>query len=241
MHKLNCLIIDDEELARNLIEQYLLRLPHVQLVAKCANPLEAIAVLQDQAVDLLFLDIQMPELTGIEFLKSLSHKPAVIFTTAHRQYALDGYDLDVVDFLLKPFRFERFVQAVNKASKSVQKVTPVMPTPEVAEGDHKTLPDDVLLVHANHRIYRIPIADLLYIESMREYVAYHTADTRIVAIGTLRTIAEQLPAGQFLRIHKSYIVAKDKVKALEGNRVLINDTKIPVGGSYKQVMMRELF
>src|SRR5690606_35932820 len=156
---INCLVVDDEELARTLLENYISRLPHLSLAGKCANPLEALKVMEETEVDLLFLDIQMPELTGIDFLKSLQQKPLVIFTTAYSEYAIEGYQLDVIDYLLKPFSFERFVQAVNRALEFSKKNT----TP--AE-------KDFLLVRADHKVHKIKYDDIRYIQSMREYVAY---------------------------------------------------------------------
>lgn len=242
MNAIQCLIVDDEELARNLVENYVDRLPHLSVVGKCANPLDAMQILQSEKVDLIFLDIQMPGLTGVEFLKTMPQRPLVIFTTAYKEYALEGYELDVVDYLLKPFRFERFLQAVNKASKILKKENnePAAPSspPKNQVVDTRR---DYQLVKSDFKVYRILHKDIRYIESMKEYVAYHTAHGRTLSLGSLKKLQEELPQDQFLRIHKSYMVNKDFVEALEGNMVLIGDKKIPIGGSYKEEVMKHLF
>ncbi len=242
MNALRCLIVDDEELARTLLQNYISRLPNLELVGQCKNPLEAIKVLGEQPVDLLFLDIQMPELTGIEFLKTLSQKPLVIFTTAYSQYALEGYTLDVVDYLLKPFSFERFVQAVNKASELYRLRQQAGTPPSIPSISAPEVPDkDYLLVKSDHKIHRLLFSEILYIQSMREYVAYYTSHGRILSLGSLKALEEELPDTHFIRIHKSYMVAKAKVATLEGNMVHIGKEKIPIGANYKERVLAELF
>lgn len=242
MNTIQCLIVDDEELARNLVENYIDRLPHLTVVGKCANPLDAMQVLQSEKVDLIFLDIQMPGLTGVEFLKTMPHRPLVIFTTAYKEYALEGYELDVVDYLLKPFRFERFLQAVNKATKILKKEKePPQTSTVVSDSPVNSEGRNYQLVKSDFKVYRILHKDIRYIESMKEYVAYHTSHGRTLSLGSLKKLQEELPHDQFLRIHKSYIVNKDFVEALEGNMVLIGDKKIPIGGSYKEEVMKHLF
>ncbi len=244
MDKIKCLIVDDEELARKLVENYIQRLPHLEVIAKCANPLDAMQVLQKENVDIMFLDIQMPELTGIEFLKTLSQKPLIILTTAYKEYALEGYELDVVDYLLKPFRFERFLQAVNKATNLLMKeitenktvsTSPINPTPQSSSLK------DYILVKSEFKVFRIFHKDILYIESMKEYVAYHTEEGRTLSLGSLKKLQTELPAQQFIRIHKSYIANIDRIAALEGNMVHIGDQKLPIGASYKQEVMKRVF
>ena len=232
MNKIRCLIIDDEELARTLLENYVLRLPFLELVGKCKNPLEAMAVLQQESVDLLLLDIQMPELSGIDFLKALPHKPFTVFTTAYESYALEGYSLDVVDYLLKPIGFERFLQAMNKVMERMSQRQPVTTTPPSKE---------FILIKSDHKIHRLHVEDILYIQSMREYVAFYTPTGRILSLGSLKSLEEELPADQFMRIHKSYIVALDKVKSLEGNMLHIGGEHLPIGASYKEEVLRRGF
>ncbi len=233
---LKCLIVDDEELARTLLETYIQRLPFLELVGKCKNPLEAIAILQQQPVDLLLLDIQMPELSGIDLLKTLKNKPLTIFTTAYEAYALEGYNLDVVDYLLKPIAFERFLQAVNKVlERSSQQ-------PSTPEMQATTLPaKDFILIKSDHKIHRLPLEEITYIQSMREYVAYYTANGRILALGSLKSLEENLPAERFQRIHKSYIVALDKVKSLEGNMLHVAGERLPIGANYKDEVVKRIF
>jgi DNA-binding LytR/AlgR family response regulator len=241
MKKIDCLIVDDEELARTLIETYIQRIPHLNVVAKCANPLEAMEALQQHSVDLMFLDIQMPELTGVEFLKTLTQKPLVIFTTAYKEYALEGYELDVVDYLLKPFRFERFLQAIHKAGKLL-KDTEFPTAPATALPSSEPTPSkDYILVKADFKVFRLFFKDILYIESMKEYVAFFTAEGRTVSLGSLKALENELPEDQFMRVHKSFIVAREKVAALEGNQLHIGKKKIPVGPSYRTKVMEELF
>ena len=238
MTTLKCLIVDDEELARDLLEKFIQKLPHLEVVGKCENPLVAMKVLQEEQVDILFLDIQMPELTGVEFLKVLAKKPVVIFTTAYPSYALEGYQLDVTDYLLKPFSFERFVQAVNKATEMVRLKSG---RPETADLEREVA-KDYILVNADHKVIKIKYTDIRYIESMREYVAYHThSQGRILSLMSLKKLETELPSNQFLRIHKSYIVNSEQVTALEGNRVYIGKDKIPIGASYKEAIVGKIF
>lgn len=241
MKKITCLIIDDEEPARRLIENYVKRLPHLEIVGKCASPLAAIELMQHHHVDLLFLDIQMPDLTGVEFLKTLTQRPLVIFTTAYKDYALEGYELDVVDYLLKPFRFERFVQAVNKAANLLRQPDPIIPGTNDLPAIEEIKQKDYILVKSEFKIFRIFFKDIAYIESMKEYVAYHTPEGRILSLGSLKSLEEELPSNQFIRIHKSYMVAKDKVTALEGNLVHIGKMKLPIGSTYRKEVMEALF
>lgn len=237
MKSIRCLVVDDEELARALLQNYIGRMPNLELVASCANPLEAMSVLQQQAIDLLFLDIQMPELTGIEFLRTLTHKPLVIFTTAYAEFALDGYALDVTDYLLKPFSFERFLQAVNKAATQLH--ARAGNPAETPAGETPT--KDFILVKADHKVYRLKLDDILYIQSMREYVAFHTPSGRLLSLHALKNLEEELPAERFIRIHKSYIVAIDKIDTLEGNLVHVGKEKLPIGANYRDTVLRRVF
>ena len=239
MKELSCLIVDDEELARTLLGNYVKRLPYLNLVGKCSNPIEALQLLQQQSVDLIFLDIQMPEMIGTDFLKSLSHKPMVVFTTAYAEYALEGYELNVVDYLLKPFPFERFLKAVNRASdlaklKAQQTSDPILSKKEANNKDY-------ILVRSEHKLHRISHDDILYIQSMREYVAYYTSNGRILSLGSLKKLELDLPQDQFLRIHKSYIISQAKATILEGNMVHIGEEKIPIGASYREAVLKLLF
>lgn len=240
MKKLNCLIVDDEELARDLVAHYINRVPHLVVVGKCAEPMEAMQVLHEKTVDLMFLDIQMPELTGIEFLKTLSQRPLVIFTTAYKEYALAGFELDVVDYLLKPFRFERFLQAVNKAGKLLKKETNATTSP-IFKTEKTEQEKAYVLVKSDFKTFRIFHQDIIYIESKKEYVAFHTSTGRILSLGSLKKLQQDLPTQHFMRIHKSYIANLNKVTALEGNMVHIGAEKLPIGTSYRAEVLQRLF
>ncbi len=231
--KYTCLIVDDEQLARNLLETYVTKMPMLELRGKCKNPMEAMAIMQSEQIDLLFLDIQMPELTGVEFIKTMQQKPAIIFTTAYSEYALEGYQLDVIDYLLKPFALERFIKAVNKAVDYLDLKRNITKVPEQK-------PDSILL-HADHKIYKVDLDDILYIEGLKEYVSYYTKERRIIVLQSLKSIEDSLPRDKFIRIHRSYIVPVRKIKSLDGNQVQIGDKLIPIGRSYKDDVMKRVF
>lgn len=245
MSSIKCLVVDDEELARRLVISYCERLPHLEVVGQAANPIEAMQLLRTHDVDLLFLDIQMPEMTGTEMLRVLRRPPAVILTTAYSTYALESYDLDVVDYLLKPFSFERFLRAVNKAEDGLrpsaeQTQEAVLSSPASTTENAPAAAPTFQLVKSEHKVFRIPHQDILYVESAREYVIYHTAKGKTMALGALKKLAEELPAN-FIRVHKSYIVARDKVEVLEGNMLRIGEKNIPVGASYREKVLEEMF
>ena len=228
------LIVDDEELARQLIASYLKRIQTIEVVGSCKNAVEALTILNRQPVDLLFLDIQMPGITGVEMIRTLVDPPVIILTTAYSEYALEGFELDVTDYLLKPFSFERFSRAINKAMVRLNNRNQPSPTIQAESSNH-------LMVRADHKIHRIPYESILYIKSMQEYVAYYLTSGRIVALGSLKQLEGLLPPHQFLRVHKSYIIAINKVKSLEGNLLHLEDQKIPVGASYRENVLAILF
>ena len=234
LNKINCLVTDDEELARKLLENYIGRLPNLHLVGLCKDPMETLQVMQQQQIDLLFLDIQMPGLTGIEFLRTLKQKPQVILTTAYPDYAIEGYSLDVTDYLLKPFSFERFVQAVNKA-------TEILSLKSSAKNGGAKTEKDFILVKSEHKIHRIKLDDIRFIQSMREYVAYYLPTGRILSLYSLKKLETELPPDRFIRIHKSYIVAIEKVETLEGNMVRVGKDKLPIGASYREGVVDKIF
>lgn len=239
MKKINCLIVDDEALARKLLQNYIEQMPYLALVGICKNPMEAMGVLQTTTVDLMFLDIQMPQITGISFLKSLQNKPYVIFTTAYEKYALEGYTLDVVDYLLKPFSFERFFQSINKVSERLQ--MPLQEPNFAAAPIAESVAKDFILVKSEHRIHRLKFKDILYIQAMQSYVAFYLVEGRILSLNTMKQLEIELPINQFIRIHKSYIVAIDKIALLENNQILVDKVKLPIGASYREVVMKMLF
>lgn len=219
-----CLIIDDEQLARQLLEGYVSKIPNLELVASCKNPIDGLDIIQSQSIDIVFLDIQMPELLGTEFVKSLLTRPAIIFTSAYRDYAIEGFDLDIVDYMLKPISFERFLQGFNKATERLQ----------TTKGESVKNEVEFITVRANHRIYKINFDDLIYIEGLGEYVAIHTQEKKLVVLESLKKLESTLPSSMFIRTHRSYIVNKSKIISLYGNQIEIQDKLIPIGKSYRQ-------
>ncbi len=231
-----CLIVDDEQLARKLLQEFVSKVPGLELKGLCKNPLEAMQIMQSESIDILFLDIQMPELTGVEFLKTLKTRPATIFTTAYSEYALEGYQLDVVDYLVKPFSLDRFIKAVNKGMEHVD-LKRKASEKTITANDTK----DFVLLHADHKIYKVKLTDILYIEGLKEYVSYYTREKRIIVLQSLKSIEDSLPQGMFIRVHRSYIVPIDRIKSLDGNQVQIGDKLIPIGRSYKEDVLKRVF
>jgi DNA-binding LytR/AlgR family response regulator len=225
---LSCLIVDDEPLARNLLTEYVKKVPYLTLAGTCSNALLALEVLREKPVDLLFLDIQMPELTGINFLKTLQKRPLVILTTAYSQYALESYELDVVDYLLKPITFERFLKAVEKAS---QRVT--VNEPSETTSVEKPSPSFVFIKDGT-RLVKVKFEDILYVEGLKDYVTIHTRQQKIVSLQRLKSLEEQLPPEKFIRVHNSFIVALNAIEAVHKGEVQIGPALIPISDSYKK-------
>lgn len=226
------LLVDDEFLALRLLEDYAARLPGLEVVAKAKTALQAMEILASEPIDILFLDIQMPVLSGVNLLKALPRRPVTIFTTAYSEYALEAFDLNVVDYLLKPYSFERFVQAVNKALDALPKSV------ENAE----ILPENAyIVVKVDGRLEKIALEELLYVEGLREYVRLVCANKQYVTFERMKNIEERLPAAQFLRVHKSYIVAKKAVQSLEGNLLYVGKVKIPVSRERKEAVVGAIF
>ena len=229
----SCLIVDDEQLARKLLKEYVSKITSLELKGMCKNPLEAMEIMERERIDILFLDIQMPELTGIEFAKTLTQKPVIIFTTAYSEFALEGYQLDVIDYLVKPFPLDRFIKAVNKATNFIDLKN------RAAHQDSGI--DEYVLLHADHKIYKVYLSDIEYIEGLKEYVSYFTKGKRIIVLQSLKSIEETLPSDRFIRIHRSYIVPIQKIKTLDGNQVQIGEKLIPIGRSYKEDVLKRVF
>lgn len=234
---INCIVIDDEYPARLLLNEYISQLSYLELLQTFGNPVEALNFLNDNQVDLIFLDIQMPEITGLEFLKVLDPKPMVILTTAYKDYALKGYELDVLDYLLKPIQFDRFLQAVVKAKNlfDLHYKLPHQPT-----NSDKTL-KNYITVKADRKIFKISFDEINYIQGLREYVTFHTQQGKVISLNSLKSLEETLPGTQFMRIHKSYIINKLKVDSLYGNCLLIKDAKIPFSKNLKERIIEEIF
>jgi DNA-binding LytR/AlgR family response regulator len=232
MTRYNCLIADDEPIAREIIQGYCNHLPALQVVASCSNALEAKTALQQHQVDILFLDINMPVLDGIAFLKTVKDPPQVIFTTAYKEYALNAFDLAACDYLLKPFSLDRFIVAVDKAIEKLNKYIP----PPATEA--KT--EDALFIKTDSKIYRIPHKDILYAEANGNYTKIITPHNTYLPGMTFSQFEQQLPPALFIRVHRSFIINKSAISHIEGNRVFLNRIEIPVGSNYKDAFLKEL-
>ena len=229
--KLACLIIDDEPVARKGIEEYIAEVEFLELVAQCENPLKAATYLNEQTIDLIFLDIHMPKLSGIEFLKGLRHPPLVIFTTAYSDYALEGYSLDVVDYLMKPITFERFLKAAQKAFEVHQM--------KKLAAEHKTH-SDYFFVKCESKYEKVNYVDVRYVESLQNYVIVHTPTKKLITYMTLASFETQLPKDQFLKVHKSFIVSIAGIKSIDGNEIIIGDTRIPISRNLKDQVVNRI-
>lgn len=246
MKTYNVLLVDDEFLALNLMEQFISELVDMRIVGKCKSAIQALDVLQRESVDILFLDIQMPVLSGTKMLKTLSRAPATIFTTAYSEHAVEAFDLNAVDYLLKPFSFERFLQAVNKAKDFLNKNTPPQYAPTFEGQNEKTDTEQVkeyMVAKVDGRIEKIFFNDIQYIEGLKEYVKVVCAARSYVILESMKNLEESLlPNNDFLRVHKSYIVAKKRVLTLEGNQLDIGGkVKIPISRERKEEIVKALF
>lgn len=229
--KIRCLLVDDEHLALALLENFIRRLPDLEIVGACKSPIRAVEVLQSQPVDLLFLDIQMPILNGVNLLRSISRRPVAIFTTAYAQHAHEAFDLDAADYLLKPYAFERFEHAVAKARALLQ-----------ARAAGQSGPEGFLTVKADRQWVKIPLAELRYVEGWKEYVKIFTPAGKIITLESLNNLESTLPAEHFLRVHKSFIVARAAVRRLDGDELVLSDeTRIPVARARKREVTAALF
>lgn len=225
---IRCLVVDDEPLAQNLLKNYIAKIGSLELAGATSDVFAALDMAQQQKVDLIFLDVQMPELTGIQFMKILAGKCKVILTTAYEEYALQAFDLDVVDYLLKPFSFERFAAAVQKARERLQ---PLQRENNTAEH---------LFIKTEYKIVRVAVKDIRYMESMRDYVSVYTENERILTLQSLRTFEEQLRHSSLMRVHKSYIVNLDRIDKVERRRIVIGDKYIPIGETYQEEVKKRL-
>ncbi len=235
--KLRSLLIDDEFLALQILEEYCSKLPNVQVVGKARSAIEAIELLKEQEVDLLFLDIQMPQLKGTSFLKTLHKKPMVIFTTAYPQYAVEAFDLKAIDYLTKPIAFERFVQAVNKAEDQYR-----LEHPAKTAVQESKIEKDFLVIKEDYKWVKIAYADILYIEGFREYVRIVThSGKKHLFLESMKNLEDTLPEKLFLRVHRSYIIAKKYVKAVSGNTIELGELEIPIGRTIKDEVMKRIF
>lgn len=226
--KIKCIIVDDEPFARKGLSGYVEKIDFLELSGICENVIELNSLLKQQPIDLIFLDIEMPYMTGLDFLKSTKELPKVIFTTAYEQYALKGYELDVLDYLLKPISFERFLQASNKAHSWF------FQQKENGEAD------DYFFVKADNKLEKIMFAEILFVEAMENYVAIYTKDKKIITHLTLKVVQEKLTPPRFLYPHKSYIVAMDKISAIEGNLLYVMQHRVPVSKYLKEEILEKI-
>ncbi len=235
---MTCLIVEDEPLARALMTQYVDKVPSLTLVKACANPLEAIDILRGTSIDILFLDVQMPEITGITLLKVLRKKPYVILTTAYSEYALEGYELDVMDYLLKPITFERFLKAVEKATQRLT-AAPINTEEKSDNVLEKPVPtyeaiSPFIFVKDGTKLVKIKLSDIMYVEGLKDYVTIYTPEKKIVTLQRIKALEMQLSDNQFIRIHNSYIVNLEWIDAIHKERVQIGKNLLPISDTYRK-------
>ena len=225
--KFRCLIVDDEPLAIRLIEKHISQIDSLEVVAKCNSALKAFEILNTETIDLMFLDIKMSHLTGIDFLKSLKNPPKTIFTTAYRDYALESYDLETVDYLLKPITFERFVKAIDKFMRLTLQVFPQV--------QKETVVNEYIIVKSGTKHHKVILDEIVYIESLKDYIQIHLEnDKTIVSKYKLGDIEQELVAYNFLRVHRSYIINTSKITAFSSHDIEVSDVEIPIGASFKE-------
>jgi DNA-binding LytR/AlgR family response regulator len=243
--KFRVLVVDDEILARKLLSEYIAKLDYLELAGSCANAVEALAVMQKQQIDILLTDIQMSNISGIDLVSGLVAVPAIIFTTAYSEYAIEGYELGVVDYLLKPIAFPRFLRAVNKAVERVKVSRYIIhgnseqPVPNNMSSEN---PEErnYIIIKADFKLYKVNYDDLIYMEGQSEYVTFHTTQRNITGYYALKNLVELLPASRFVRIHKSYIVSIRHIDIVENNAIQIGEIKLPIGASFKEEVMKVL-
>ena len=230
--KIQALIVDDEPLAQNVIQQYAQKLPDLVISGTCNDAICASKLIREKTIDLIFLDINMPKLSGISFLKNLENPPLVIFTTAYSEYALEGFELNAVDYLKKPFSFERFCKAYFRAEELLL----LKQKKPVSENDNQQ--NDFLFIKSDKKTIKVKFSDINYIEGLGDYIKLHLSSGKVVTNLTMKKILELVPKNKFYRIHKSFIISLDKIESVEGNMVKIDNVKLPVGNSYRQDFMQ---
>ena len=234
MNTIKCLIVDDEPIGREILENFVKKIQFLELVSVCEDAFEALEILENHAVDLLLSDIQMPEINGLEFVKSLPFPPVIIFITAHDQFAVNSFELGVADYLLKPVSFERFLKAINKAKMQID-----MQRQDSAVSNNENA--DYFFIKANNKLNKILYDNILYVEAIRDYIKIYNTDESIVSYSSLKSIEEKLPLDRFIRIHISYIVAINAVKAVNGHQIeLTNGVTLPFAKSRKEDLFKAL-
>jgi DNA-binding LytR/AlgR family response regulator len=232
---IRCLAVDDEMLALDLLEDNIKKVPFLELVKACRSAMEAMEVIRNQPIDLLFLDIRMPDISGIQLIKSLHHKPLIIFTTAFSKYATEGYDLDVIDYLLKPYSFERFLKAVNKAYEYMDLRNRASNQSNVKETGAYA---NFLFVKADYKLYKINLKDILYIEGLKDYVKIYVGEKPIVTQMSMKALEEKLPPNDFIRVHRSFIVAFHKIDFIQKQMLTIGKKEIPISEHYRDELFK---
>ncbi|MFT5249035.1 MAG: two-component system LytT family response regulator [bacterium] len=231
--KIKCIIIDDESLAISVIENHLKNFDHVEVVATFTNPLKAYHILEQEKIDLIFLDINMPEMTGFTFIENLSYKPLIVITTAYREYAVKSFEINILDYLVKPIPFNRFLKTINKVYQQVYVNNKVADT-SLQQEPH-------IFLKVNKKLIKVNLNDILYIESLKDYIKVVTSLGDYVVHKSLTSITEELPNSNFMRIHRSYSISINKIIALEGNTVEISNRKIPIGRNYTKQVKERIF
>jgi two-component system LytT family response regulator len=225
---IRCLVIDDKPLAIDILVDYTIKVPFLELAGTTTNPIEGLSIIREQDIDLVFLDIQMPELTGLQFMKIAGKQCKVILTTAYSEYALDGFEHDVIDYLLKPIAFDRFYRAAEKAKQMIGK------SPDKSTQSNNETNPEYLFVKTEHRIQKVNLKDVQFIEGLQNYISIHTSNERILSLQTLKKIEDALPSKDFVRVHKSYIVALRHISTIERSRIFIGNTVISIGDNYRE-------
>ncbi|WP_342646970.1 LytTR family DNA-binding domain-containing protein [Mucilaginibacter sp. CSA2-8R] len=231
---IRCLVVDDEPLALHVVEDYISKIPFLQLVKATTSAIEALTLVQDGGIDLVFLDVQMPELTGIQFLRISNGKAKIILTTAYPQYALQGYELDAVDYLLKPIAFDRFFKASQKVHAAMfpPAVKPVEKE-EAPAHPQSDISNDFIFVKTEHKIQKVYLNNILFIEGLKDYISIFTPAERIITLQNMKKVEDALPERHFIRVHRSYIVALNKIDSIERSRIFMGDKIIPIGDTYR--------
>lgn len=243
MLPLRLLIVDDEPLAVEVLETYIAQFPQqLQLITTCNNALQAFEAINKHEIDLMFLDIEMPQISGIDFLKSLARPPKVIFTTAYPQYALDGYDLNIVDYLLKPISLERFEKSIDKAIFQLEGINLKAQQKELINKaqNESTNHIDYIFVKADKKLIKLKFDEIYFIEGLKDYVMIYTPTGRIITLQTMKSLEEKLPSDLFMRIHRSYIVGSKHISMMQGNTIYIDNKEIPIGKNYKDEVVAAL-
>ena len=230
---MNCIIVDDEPGGRKLLEEYIEDIDFLQLVGKAENPLKANALLSSQPIDLLFLDVNMPKMSGIEFLRSLPVVPPTILTTAYTEYAIEGFELNVLDYLVKPISFERFLKACNKARE-------YHTSRQTAQSEEPPATAQYFFVKCDGRIEKVSYDELVFVEAMLNYIVLHTDTRKLIVHLTMKAISEQLPSRLFLKVHKSTIINVDKIKSIDGNEINLGKSKVVISQSLQESVIKEI-